>query len=144
MNDSQVDNRVVTRTVLLVDDNETVRTSLREWLSVSFPHCRFLEAKTGEEAVAIACALSPHVILMDIGLPEIGGIEATRRIKANTPQAQVVMLTIYEGSAYRSDATAAGASAYVPKRTMHTELIPIMEKLLANPVEPGLNHTRPV
>lgn len=138
MNNTQADDRVRTRTVLIVEDNGTVRTALHEWLGASFPHCRFLEAKNGEEAVAMACALVPDVVLMDIWLPEISGLEATRRIKANTPEVQVVMLTIHEGSAYQADAASAGASAYVAKRTMHTELIPVLRTLLS-----GLSDTGP-
>jgi DNA-binding NarL/FixJ family response regulator len=67
---------------------------------------------------------------MDIGLTQMNGIEATRHIKAIAPQTQVVMLTIHEDDAYRADASAAGASAYVPKRKMQTELLPALRALL--------------
>jgi DNA-binding response OmpR family regulator len=66
---------------------------------------------------------------MDIKLPQMDGIEATRRIKAISPQSRVVMLTIYEASDYQAAASAAGADANVPKRTMHSELVPAMNKL---------------
>jgi DNA-binding NarL/FixJ family response regulator len=65
----------------------------------------------------------------------MNGIEATRRIKAAAPTAQVVMLTIHEDEAYRADAAAAGASAYVPKRLMQTELLPALEALLSGQEE---------
>lgn len=130
MNSSQIGDNDGKRTVLIVDDNEMVRASLREWLSAAFPECSFLEAKSGEEAVAQARARPLDILLMDIGLPGINGIQATRRIKETVPQVLVVMLTIYEASAYRADAEAAGASAYVPKRKMYTDLIPILAALL--------------
>lgn len=85
----------------------------------------------------MACAQPPDMILMDIGLPQMNGIEATKRIKATVPQVQVVMLTIYEDPDCRADATHVGASAYVPKRKMHTELIPVMATLLSNQASPG-------
>ena len=129
-------------TVLIVEDHEGVRTGLREWLTSVFPDCCFLEAKSGEEAVTMARDHQPDVVLMDIVLPQMSGIEATRHIKAAVPQAQVVILTIYEGSMYQTQARAAGATAYVPKRTMHRDLIPVISALLFYPVEPGPNNTR--
>ncbi len=61
----------------------------------------------------------------------MNGIETTRQIKALSPSTQVVMLTMYEDDAYRAAATAAGASAYVPKRLVHTELLPAVSTVLA-------------
>ena len=118
-------------TILIVEDHDAVRTSLCDWLSTIFPDCRFLEAKTGENAVALVCTRPPDIVLMDIGLSQMNGIEATRRIKAMAPDVQVVMLTIHEASIYRTDAAAAGAGAYVFKRKMHTELVPVLTTLLS-------------
>ena len=59
------------------------------------------------------------------------GIEATRRIKATCPAMHIVILTVHESAAYRVDAEAAGASAYVSKRNMHRELVPTLAALLA-------------
>ena len=118
-------------TVLIVDDHEAVRWGLREWLEVAFPGCRVIEANSGEEAIVLTTTESPRVVLMDINLPGMNGIEATRRIKAALPTAQVVVLTVHEDNLHRADAMAAGASAYVPKRAMRTELIPALTALLA-------------
>jgi len=118
--------------ILIVEDHDAVRQSLREWLEAVFPQCRVMEAASGEEAVEVAQATSPRVVVMDIVLPQMDGIEATRRIKASVPAAEVVMLTIHEAEAYRADAAAAGASAYVPKSAMQTELIPTLAALLAS------------
>jgi len=123
-------------TILIVEDHDAVRRLLREWLETVFPQCRVIEAASGEEAITIAQAESPRVVVMDIGLQQMNGIEATRRIKAAVPSTQVVMLTIHEAEAYRADAAAAGASAYVPKRTMHTELLPTLAALLSGQDEP--------
>ena len=119
-------------TILIVEDHEAVRRSLRDWLEVEYPQCRVIEASSGEEAIALIPVESPRLVVMDISLPGMSGIEATRQIKAVLPSSQVVMLTIYEADTYRADAAAAGASAYVPKRAMQTELIPILAALLAN------------
>ena len=122
----------MTATILIVEDHDAVRKSLRDWLGVEFPQCRVIEAASGEEAIALIRTESPRLVVMDISLPGMSGIEATRQIKAALPSAQVVMLTIHENDTYRADATAAGASAYVPKRVMQTELIPTLAALLAN------------
>ena len=119
-------------TILIVEDHDAVRRSLRDWLEVEFPQCRVIEAASGEEAIALIPIESPHLVVMDITLPGMSGIEATRQIKAALPSAQIVMLTVHEGDIYRADATAAGASAYVPKRAMQTELVPTLAALLAN------------
>ena len=122
----------MTATILIVEDHEAVRRSLRDWLQVEFPQCRLIEAASGEEAIALIRVESPRLAVMDISLPGMSGIEATRRIKAASPSTQIVMLTIHEGATYRADATTAGASAYVPKRVMQTELIPTLAALLKN------------
>ena len=122
----------MTATILIVEDHDAVRRSLRDWLGVEFPQCRVIEAASGEEAIALIQVESPRLVVMDISLPGMSGIEATRQIKAALPSAQVVMLTIHENDTYRADATMAGASAYVPKRVMQTELIPTLAALLAN------------
>jgi DNA-binding NarL/FixJ family response regulator len=121
----------VPATILIVEDHDAVRRSLRDWLEAVFPQYGFVEAASGEEAVAIAQARSPRAVIMDIALPKMSGIEATRRIKATVPTAQVVILTIHEDKAYRADAAAAGASAYVPKRVMQTKLLPTLTALLS-------------
>jgi DNA-binding NarL/FixJ family response regulator len=121
----------VPATILIVEDHDAVRRSLRDWLEAVFPQYGFIEAASGEEAVAIAQAKSPQAVIMDIALPRMNGIEATRRIKATVPTAQVVILTIHEDKAYRADAAAAGASAYVPKRVMQTKLLPTLAALLS-------------
>jgi DNA-binding NarL/FixJ family response regulator len=119
-------------TILIVEDHDAVRRSLRDWLEVEFRQCRVIEAASGEEAIALIRIESPRLVVMDITLPGMSGIEATRQIKATLPSAQIVMLTVYEGDTYRADAASVGASAYVPKRVMQSRLVPTLAALLAN------------
>ncbi len=116
--------------ILIVEDHDIVRHSLHEWLEKEVPRCQVIEAGDGEQAVALAQVEKPQLVLMDIGLPGINGIEATRQIKAVSPEAHVVMLTIHEGESYRVDAMAAGASAFVTKKMMRQTLIPTIIDLL--------------
>ena len=108
-----------------------MRKSLREWLEGAFPKYQFIEAASGEEAINIAQARAPCAVIMDISLPGISGIEATRQIKAAMPTTRVVILTVHEEKAFRDDATAAGASAFVPKRMMQKILLPTLMAVLA-------------
>jgi DNA-binding NarL/FixJ family response regulator len=116
--------------ILIVEDHDAVRESLHTWLSISFPRYMIVTAASGEEAVEIVRDVSPDVVVMDISLPGISGIETTRRIKHNAPKAQVIMLTIHEERAYQLDAASAGASAFVPKRQMQALLLPLLETFL--------------
>jgi two-component system, NarL family, response regulator LiaR len=126
-------------TILIVEDHDALRDSLRNWLTSIFQDCVFLQAGTGEEALELCHAHPPAIVLMDIMLPEMNGIETARRIRGVAPDAQVVMLSIYEDSAYKTDADAAGAVAYISKRKMGTELIPLLTKLLSGKDSPPLN-----
>jgi NarL family two-component system response regulator LiaR len=119
-------------TILIVEDHDAVRRSLRDWLEVEFPDCSVIEAASGEEGIALTQAESPRLVVMDITLPGTHGIEAARQIKSALPSAQLVILTIHESDTYRAAAAAVGASAYVPKRAMQSELIPTLAALLAS------------
>jgi len=118
------------QTILLVDDHEKLRESFRDWLGVMLPGCSFLEARSGEEAVSLASAQQPDIVLMDVRMGTMNGIEATKQIKSASPDTQVVMLTIYDAESYRKDASQAGASAYILKQRAHSELVPLLEGLL--------------
>ena len=117
-------------TILIVDDHDEVRASLRNWLGATFPECRLLEAKSGEDALDLAREHRPALIIMDVTLPKMNGIEATRQIKAAVPEASVVILTVHDAPEYESDAVAAGASAYILKERAHTQLVATARKLL--------------
>jgi two-component system response regulator NreC len=123
--------RNVKPTIMIVEDHDALRDSLKSWIGSVFQSCSILLAKNGEEAVDKSSVQQPDIVLMDVMLPGINGIEAARRIKEAAPKAQVVILSIYEDSAYQADAATAGVSAYIPKREMGTSLIPMITKLLS-------------
>lgn len=109
--------------LLLVDDHQIVRAGLR-MLFAAEPEVEIIgEASSGEEAVAVVEALAPDVVLMDVAMPGIGGIEATRRIKAAQPKMAVLALTMHEDEEYFFEMLAAGASGYVPKRAAPDDLM---------------------
>ncbi len=128
--DSRSEDRPARPTILIVDDSSVVRTSLQTWLNRMFPDCHLLEASSGEEALAVIVAQPVNIVIMDLVLPQMTGIEATQRILASAPQVQVVIMSFHEDQPYRARAEAAGASAFVPKPTLAKELGPILVKLL--------------
>jgi len=113
----------MTTRLLLVDDHAVVRSGLRMLLEGQ-PDVEIVgEAATAAEALSAAGRLNPDVILMDIGLPDKSGIEATREIKARFSEISIVALTIHEDEEYFFKMLDAGASGYVPKRAAPEELL---------------------
>ena len=109
--------------LLLVDDHAVVRSGLKMLLANESNMEIVGEAANGAEAVARAGSVRPDVILMDIGLPDMTGIEATRRLKLAFPAVAVIALTIHEDEQYFFNMLQAGASGYVPKRAAPEELL---------------------
>ncbi len=109
--------------LLLIDDHAVVRSGLRMLLE-SEPDMEIVgEGGTAREALEAVARLTPDLALMDIGLPDMSGIEVTRKIKAQWPQVAVVALTIHEDEEYFFKMLQAGASGYVPKRAAPEELL---------------------
>jgi two-component system response regulator NreC len=109
--------------LLLVDDHEVVRSGLRMLLENEADLVIVGEASTGRQALEMVETLELDVVIMDITLPDISGIEATRRIKEAHPDVAVVALTIHEDQQYFFEMLQAGASGYVPKRAAPDDLI---------------------
>jgi DNA-binding NarL/FixJ family response regulator len=108
--------------VLLVDDHAVVRAGLRLFLADQADLKVVGEAENGASAVARALELGPDVVLMDLRMPGLDGIAATRQIRAAWPQTAVVVLTTYTDTANVGQAIAAGAIGYVPKDVPPPEL----------------------
>lgn len=101
--------------VLIVDDTETVRRALRLTLSVEPDLCVIGEAADGEGAVRLAHELQPDIIMMDLELPGMSGLDATRRITTAEDVGAVIMLTAFGGEEIRATATRAGVALFIEK-----------------------------
>lgn len=108
--------------LLLADDHAVVRSGLRLLLEAQ-PDLKIVgEVENGDDAIRRTAELSPDVVLMDIEMPGMNGIEATRRIKSERPETAVLALTMYEDDQYFFEMLRAGAAGYVPKRAAPDEL----------------------
>jgi DNA-binding NarL/FixJ family response regulator len=116
--------------ILVVEDFEPLRLSVITWLKFWFPGCDVRGVVSGEEAIEHVRASRPDVVLMDIELPGIDGLEATSRIMVQAPETAVVMLTTHDTPQHRLAATNAGAVGYVAKHEMETRLKATVQDLL--------------
>ncbi|MDB6125721.1 MAG: Two component transcriptional regulator, LuxR family [Pedosphaera sp.] len=109
--------------VLLVDDHTVVRQGLRALLSGDPDIEIVAEASTGREAIAMAKKFSPDVIVMDIAMPLLNGLEATRQIVKHHPSAKVLVLSSYSDDDYVQKLTEAGAAGYLVKQSAANDLL---------------------
>ncbi|MCX6067740.1 MAG: response regulator transcription factor [Chloroflexi bacterium] len=109
--------------LMLVDDHQVVRTGLKSFLETQ-PDLQVVdEANNGREAIEHALGSRPDIILMDITMPEMDGLEATRELKKLWPEAVVLALTVHEDKVYFMEMLAAGAAGYLTKQAASDELV---------------------
>ena len=97
------------------------------------------EAADGAEAIRLAQELRPDILLLDLGMPRVNGLEVLRWSKAEHPESKVIIVTVHTEDAYRQAAEASGADAFLLKRTLGTDLLPTIQRLrgsLAPPHKP--------
>ena len=121
----------VSTTVSIVEDDAPAREVLAEWIRHA-PDFRYLsQFGSGESALAKLPQEKPSVVLMDINLPGMSGIECVRQLKPQLPDTQFVMLTVYEDTDHIFDALAVGASGYLLKQTPRDELLTALKNVHA-------------
>jgi two-component system, NarL family, response regulator LiaR len=114
--------------ILIVDDHEVVRQGLRAYLDAQPDFKVVGEASSGEDAVRLASDYLPDVVLMDLVMSGIGGVQATRRVKDATPRTQIVVLTSYHQDEFIFPALQAGAISYVLKDVGMDDLVDAIRK----------------
>ncbi len=129
--------------VLLADDHDILRDGLRMLLEMVSDIQVVGEARTGREAVAEAERLHPDVVLMDISMPELDGVEAARRIRQQASEVRVLFLTMHEADEYFFRALQAGAAGYVIKRTASADLLAAVRAVARGEsfLSPSVAHT---
>ncbi len=109
--------------VMIVDDQATFRSTARTVVQLADGFRVVAEATDGEDAVAQAAAVRPELVLMDINLPGINGIEATRRIVADAPATVVVLMSTYTADDLPADAHTCGAARYLHKEDLFPDVL---------------------
>ncbi|UCH87021.1 MAG: response regulator transcription factor, partial [Dehalococcoidia bacterium] len=108
--------------ILIADDHAVLRSGLRLLLDAQPDFEVVGEASTGEETVERAVALQPDVLLLDIAMPDLNGLEAARRIRQQAPDLRILVLTMYDDEAYLRQFLEMGVAGYVLKMAADTEL----------------------
>ncbi len=121
-------------TVLIADDQTLFREGIKDLLEDEKGITVVGEASTGPEAVALAKKIKPDVILMDIKLPQMDGVSATRIIRKECPQTNVLILSSYEDEAHVTEAIQAGANGYLSKMLPASELVHALKTFTAEGV----------
>jgi DNA-binding NarL/FixJ family response regulator len=116
--------------ILLVDDHQVVRRGVAGVIGDARPEWEVCgEASTGREAVAAAARLRPDIVVMDISMPDMNGLEATREILKNNPGTEVLILSVHESEQIVHDVLSAGARGYMLKQDAGSDLIAALEAL---------------
>ena len=116
-------------TVLLVDDHQIVRVGFRRLIETTSDIRVLAEAQSGEESYQLANDLRPDIIIMDINMPGIGGLEAIGRLRKRNVKEKIIALTVHETEPFPSRVLAAGAQGYLSKRCAPQELIQAIRKV---------------
>jgi DNA-binding NarL/FixJ family response regulator len=116
--------------ILLVDDHHVVRRGVAGVIGDARPAWEVCgEASTGREAVAAAASLKPDIVVMDISMPDMNGLEATREILRSNPGTEILILSVHESEQMVHDVLSAGARGYMLKQDAGTDLIAALEAL---------------
>jgi len=117
-------------TILLVDDHKMLRDGLRALLDSEDDLRVIAEAGTGQQAIRLADTHRPDVVIMDLGLPDMNGVEAIRRIRQKNSSCRIVVLSMYTRREFVLPAVEAGCDGYIPKSSTHTSLLQAIRVVL--------------
>jgi DNA-binding NarL/FixJ family response regulator len=123
-------------TVLIVDDNVQFRMLLREIVAAEPDYHVVGEAADGIEAMRLTQELWPDILLLDLGMPRVNGLEVLRWSKAERPERKIIIITGHTEDAYRQATETSGADAFLLKRNLGTLLVPTLQRLCASLAPP--------
>ncbi len=117
--------------MLVVEDHETTRQAITALLALAFPGCHVRGAPSAEAGLQACEAAVPDVVILDIGLPCMNGIDAARELLRQHPGVRIVMYSSHDSDIYQDEARAAGAHGFVSKARTGAELVPAIARLMA-------------
>ena len=115
--------------ILVADDFAPWRIQIRNFLQEQ-PEWQLIEACDGQDAVQKATELHPHIVLLDMGMPKLNGLEAAKQIRVAMPASSIIFVTQDGDGDVKTAALATGAKAYISKATAACELVPAIETVL--------------
>ena len=124
----------MSKTILIVDDNKNLGKLIQDWLEIVFPDCTIAAVLSSADALEYFTKEIPEIVIMDINLDGINGIEATRQLKNKYPLTKIIFLSIFNDDFHRCAAFSAGASGYVVKSKINSEFIPLLKMLINSEV----------
>jgi DNA-binding NarL/FixJ family response regulator len=116
-------------TILIVDDHEQLRALIREIVAEASDLNVVGEAADGVEAMRLVQALRPAIVLLDLAIPGVSGLEVLQWIKVEHPETRVIIVTVHTEDAYRQATEASGADAFLLKKTLVTDLLLTIRRL---------------
>ena len=120
----------MSRRILIVEDHEEFRSTVKEYLASQKLDLEIYDAGSAEEAIRESERLKPDIILMDIRLPEMSGIEAAGQIRKFLPSTEIIVLTVFETEAFRETFKSKDISEYIGKSELYAKLIPRIKSIL--------------
>jgi two-component system invasion response regulator UvrY len=114
----------------MVDDNHLFLEAAAEFLVEQNSFGEILTAQSGQDALAVISMNRPDLVIVDLAMPGMGGLELTRLVKERWPELPVIILTLHDSPHHRHAALEAGADAFVSKTLIDSELIPVVSRLL--------------
>ena len=118
--------------ILIIDDHADFRAMVKDYLNRDGLNLEIFEASTAEMGVMKASCVKPDIVLMDINLPNINGLAATKHIKEDVPGCDVIILTMFEVGAFKEAAKKVKAAAFIGKSEIYDQLLPAVKKCLAD------------
>lgn len=125
-------NNTITPTLMIIEDHDQLQQRLKEWLKIEYPDLQITTAPDGASALKIADISPPDILIVDLGLPDMRGDVVAAKIANRYPDIKTIVITVMEGSSYREAAQACDAVAFIPKRRIYAELLPVLDSLLSN------------
>jgi len=116
--------------ILIVDDNDDFRTLIKDYLNSQGLNLEIFEASTGEMGITKASCVKPHIVLMDVSLPDADGILAAKHIKADNPDCDVIILTMFEIEAFKEIAKEIKVRDFIGKSEVYDRLIPVIKRCI--------------
>lgn len=118
--------------VLIVDDHEEYLQMICEYLRRINGYKQIKISRRGDDGFDTAESFCPEIIILDMTLPDMNGIELARELRKTIPEVGIIMVTGHDPSGHRTAALAAGVDEFIPKMDIFSELIPAIDKLLGN------------